>query len=29
VSTSLAVTRTIKGEVVYFCSNECRNKFVG
>jgi YHS domain-containing protein len=29
VSTSLAVTRTVKGEVVYFCSNECRNKFVG
>jgi uncharacterized protein len=29
VSTSLAVTRTVKGETVYFCSNECRNKFVG
>ena len=29
ISTSLAVTRTVKGEVVYFCSNECRNKFVG
>jgi YHS domain-containing protein len=29
VSTSLAVTRTVKGEVLYFCSNECRNKFVG
>jgi YHS domain-containing protein len=29
VSTSLAVTRTVKGEMVYFCSNECRDKFVG
>jgi YHS domain-containing protein len=29
ISTSLAVTRTVKGELVYFCSNECRNKFVG
>jgi YHS domain-containing protein len=29
VSTSLAITRNVKGEVVYFCSNECRNKFVG
>jgi YHS domain-containing protein len=28
VSTSLAVTRTIKGELVYFCSPECRDKFV-
>ena len=29
ISTSLAVTRKVKGEVVYFCSNECRDKFVG
>ena len=29
ISTSLAITRTIKGDVVYFCSKECRDKFVG
>jgi YHS domain-containing protein len=29
ISTSLAITRKVKGEVVYFCSNECRDKFVG
>ena len=29
VSTSLAITRKVKGEVVYFCSGECRDKFVG
>jgi YHS domain-containing protein len=29
VSTSVAVTRNVNGETVYFCSNECRNKFVG
>ena len=29
VSASAAVTRNVKGEVVYFCSNECRDKFVG
>ena len=29
VSTSLAVTRKVKGEVLYFCSPECRDKFVG
>jgi YHS domain-containing protein len=29
VSTSLGVTRTVKGEMVYFCSKECRDKFVG
>lgn len=28
ISTSLALTRTIKGESVYFCSKECRDKFV-
>ena len=28
VSTSLALTRTVKGEPVYFCSKECRDKFV-
>ena len=29
ISTSLALTRTVKGEVVYFCSKECRDRFVG
>jgi len=29
VSTSLALTHTVKGELVYFCSRECRDKFVG
>jgi len=29
VSTSLGFTRTVRGEVVYFCSKECRDKFVG
>jgi YHS domain-containing protein len=29
VSTSLGFTRTVKGEVMYFCSKECRDKFVG
>jgi YHS domain-containing protein len=29
VSTSVAVTCNVKGEAVYFCSNECRDKFVG
>jgi YHS domain-containing protein len=28
VSTSLAVTRTVKGEMLYFCSKECRDKHV-
>ncbi|HTS63717.1 MAG TPA: hypothetical protein VMH28_16950 [Candidatus Acidoferrales bacterium] len=27
ISTSLAMTRTVKGELVYFCSKECRDKF--
>jgi YHS domain-containing protein len=27
VSTDSGVTRTIKGEVVYFCSPECRDKY--
>ena len=29
VSTSLGVTRKVHGEQVYFCSPECRDKFVG
>jgi len=29
VSTSLALTHKVKGELVYFCSRECRDKFVG
>jgi YHS domain-containing protein len=29
VSTSLGVTRKVKGELVYFCSEQCRDKFVG
>ena len=28
ISASLALTRTVKGDVVYFCSKECRDKFV-
>jgi YHS domain-containing protein len=28
VSTSLGWTRTVKGEPVYFCSKECRDKYV-
>ena len=28
VSTSLGLSRTVKGETVYFCSKECRDKFV-
>lgn len=28
VSTSLGLTRKLKGETVYFCSKECRDKFV-
>jgi YHS domain-containing protein len=27
VSTALSVTRTINGELVHFCSKECRDKF--
>jgi len=27
VSTSTAVTRTVDGELVYFCSQECAKKF--
>ena len=27
VSTAVSVKRTIKGEVVHFCSEECRDKF--
>lgn len=29
VSASVAVTRRVKGEIIYFCSAECRDKFVG
>ena len=28
VSTSVGLTRKMKGETVYFCSKECRDKFV-
>jgi YHS domain-containing protein len=27
VSTSVSVKRTVKGQVVHFCSNECRDKY--
>jgi YHS domain-containing protein len=27
VSTALAVTRNVKGELVHFCSTECRDKY--
>lgn len=27
VSTALSVTRTVNGEVVHFCSKECRDKY--
>jgi len=27
VSAALAVTRTVNGEVVHFCSKECRDKY--
>jgi YHS domain-containing protein len=27
VSTALAVTRTVNGEVVHFCSKECRDRY--
>ena len=27
VSTSASVTRTVGGQVMYFCSKECRDKF--
>lgn len=29
VSTSLGWSRVVKGEPVYFCSKECRDKFAG
>jgi YHS domain-containing protein len=29
VSTEVAVRETIKGQVVYFCSPECRDKYRG
>jgi YHS domain-containing protein len=29
VSATLGLTRKVKGEVWYFCSAECRDKFVG
>ncbi|HUA64040.1 MAG TPA: hypothetical protein VML19_35170 [Verrucomicrobiae bacterium] len=29
VSTAVSLTKTVKGEVVYFCSKECRDKFAG
>ena len=28
VSTDASVTRSVKGEVIYFCSKECRDRFV-
>jgi len=27
VSTSASVTRTVNGELLHFCSNECRDKY--
>jgi YHS domain-containing protein len=27
VSTAVSVKRTVKGEVVHFCSEECRDKY--
>jgi len=27
VSTAASITHTVKGEVVYFCSKECRDRF--
>ena len=27
VSTAVSVKRTVKGEVVHFCSNECRDRY--
>ena len=29
VSTSTSISKTVKGQVVYFCSKECRDKFSG
>ena len=29
VSTAVSVKRTVKGEVVYYCSNQCRDKHSG
>ena len=29
VSTAVSVKRTVKGEVVHFCSEECRDKYAG
>jgi YHS domain-containing protein len=28
ISTAVAVTRSVKGETVYFCSKDCRDKFL-
>jgi YHS domain-containing protein len=28
VSTAASITRTVRGEVHYFCSKECRDKYV-
>jgi YHS domain-containing protein len=27
VSTALAVTRTVNGELIHFCSKECRDRY--
>ena len=27
VSTAAGITRTVKGEILYFCSKECRDKY--
>ena len=29
VSTAASITRTVNGEVLYFCSQECRQKYRG
>ena len=28
VSTATSISRSIKGQLIYFCSNECRDKYV-
>lgn len=29
VSTAVSLSKTVKGQVVYFCSTECRDKYQG
>jgi YHS domain-containing protein len=28
VATATSVKKTVRGEVIYFCSNECRDKYI-